>query len=326
MRASRLVSLLLLLQSRGGLTADQLATELEVSVRTIYRDLDALAIAGVPVYGLAGPGGGYRLVDGYRTRLTGLTAAEAEALLLLDLSAPLRALGLGSDLLGGRLKLTAALPEPVRSRARELAGRVHLDLPGWFEEPESAPALPRLAEAVLSDRQVRFRYAAPGQEGLRVVEPFGLVLKGRSWYLVARRGERMLTYAVRRVSSPELADERIVRPADFDLAATWERLVGEFEASLPSVEVVVRASTVGLARLPRLVDSRSRQRTNWDGERDEGGWRRLSITFERIEYARQELLGLGADVEVLEPPELRQMMAAEVNALAHLYGAASLSP
>jgi len=318
-RASRLVNVLLLLQARGGLTAGELAAELDVSVRTVYRDLEALGIAGVPVFGVAGPGGGYRLVDGYRTRLTGLTAAEAEALLLLDLSAPLRALGLGADLLAGRLKLTASLSEPVRSRATELAGRVHLDLPGWFEGPESAPALPVLTEAVLSDRQVRFRYGGPDREDGRLVEPLGLVLKGRSWYLVARRGGRMLTYAVRRISAPELTELDVERPAGFDLATTWGRLVDEFEASLPSVEVLVRASPAGLSRLPGIVDGRNRQRTNWGGEPDEDGWRRLTVTFERIEYARQGLLGLGADVEVLAPLELRDMMAAAGAALARLY-------
>jgi predicted DNA-binding transcriptional regulator YafY len=330
-RASRLVNLLLLLQSHGGLTAEELAAKLEVSVRTIYRDLQALALAGVPVYGVTGPGGGYRLVDGYRTRLTGLTAPEAGALLLVDLSAPLRALGLGSDLLAARLKVAAALSLEARSRAGELAGRVHLDLPGWFEEAENPPALPLLAEAVLSDRQVRFGYGAAGKSVRRVVEPLGLVLKGRSWYLVARRAERLLTYAVRRLREPELLEEPVTREDDFDLAATWGRLVAEFEAGLPSVEVRVRASSSAIARLRRVVDSRSWERTDWHGEADEDGWRSLSVRFERIEHAAPALLGLGAEVEVLGPVELRQTLIAAVDSLAHLYrrvggGAARSAP
>jgi predicted DNA-binding transcriptional regulator YafY len=319
MRASRLVSLLLLLQARGGLTARDLAAALDVSARTVYRDLQALAAAGVPVYGLAGPGGGYRLVDGYRTRLTGLTTTEAEALLLVDLSAPLSALGLGSDLLAGRLKLTAALPEAVRARAGELAGRVHLDLPGWFEEADVPPALPVLAAAVLSDQRVRFGYGKQGKAERRIVEPLGLVLKGRSWYLVGRRGERTLTFAVRRIRYLEPTDQRLVRPDDFDLAATWDRLVADFEAALPSFGVVVRASPAASARLPRLVDTRSRELTNWAGEPDKDGWRRLSLTFERPEYAQQVLLGLGSEVEVLEPAELREGIVAVAHALASLY-------
>jgi predicted DNA-binding transcriptional regulator YafY len=349
LRASRLVNLLLLLQSQAGVTAEGLAAELEVSVRTVYRDLQALALAGVPVYGVAGPGGGYRLVDGYRTRLTGLTAPEAGALLLVDLSVPLRALGLGSDLLAARLKVAAALSLEARSRAGELAGRVHLDLPGWFEEADTPPALPLLAEAVLSDRQVRFGYGDAGKEqpgkgqpgkgqageedsgweepegearrsARRVVEPLGLVLKGRSWYLVARWGGRVLTFAVRRVRQPELLDGPVERPDDFDLAATWVRLVAEFEAGLPSVEVRLRASTVAMARLRRVVDSRNWQRTDWQVEPDESGWRCLSVSFERLEYARVALLGLGAEVEVLGPVELRQAIATEAGSLAQLYG------
>jgi predicted DNA-binding transcriptional regulator YafY len=319
MRASRLVNTLLLLQSRSRLTAEELAAELEVSTRTVYRDLQALAEAGVPVYGVAGAGGGYRLVDGYRTRLTGMSAPEAGALLLVDLSVPLRALGLGPDLLAARLKVAAALPEAVASRAGDLAGRVHLDLPGWFETADSPPALALLAEAVLSDQMVRFGYAAANTSPRPAVEPLGLVLKGRAWYLVARRDGRLLTYAVRRVHRPELLDTKVARPADFDLAATWEQLVGEFEASLPSVRVLVRTSAVGLARLPRLVDTRSRQSTDWEGEAELNGWKRLWITFERIEHAGQALLGLGAEVEVLEPEELRSTMAAAAAALSELY-------
>ncbi|MGO9559247.1 MAG: helix-turn-helix transcriptional regulator [Acidimicrobiales bacterium] len=311
---------MLLLQSHGGRTADELALELEVSVRTIYRDLQALAAAGVPVYGIAGPGGGYRLVDGYRSRLTGLTAPEAGALLLVDLSAPLGALGLGSELLAARLKVAAALPQEVRSRAGELAGRVHLDLPGWFETADAPPALPVLADAVLADRKVRFGYR-PGS-AKRVVDPLGLVLKGRAWYLVARHDERQLTYAVRRMRSPELLDEGFTRPRDFELASTWEALVSEFESSLPVVEVRLRVSPAGLRRLPRLVDSRRRERTDWEGNPDPGeeGWRRLKVTFERLEYAAQELLGLGSDVEVLEPAELRATMVTAADSLARMYG------
>jgi predicted DNA-binding transcriptional regulator YafY len=321
MRASRLVNLMLLLQSRGGRTGDELARELEVSVRTIYRDLQALAAAGVPVYGVAGPGGGYRLVDGYRSRLTGLTAPEAGALQLVDLSAPLGALGLGSELLAARLKVAAALPQEVRSRAGELAGRVHLDLPGWFETADAAPALPVLTDAVLADRRIRFGYGDSGKSAKRVVDPLGLVLKGRAWYLVARRGERLLTYAVKRMRHPELLDEGYFRPRDFDLASSWNTLVAEFEASLPVVEVRLRVSPAGRGRLPRLVDSSRRDRTDWEGELDEDreGWRLMTVTFERIEYAAQELLGLGADVEVLEPIELRHMIVDAVGSLARLY-------
>jgi predicted DNA-binding transcriptional regulator YafY len=171
---------------------------------------------------------------------------------------------------------------------------------------------------VLSDRQVRFGYG----ERVVEVEPLGLVLKGRSWYLVARSGERLFTYAVRRLRRPELLDEPVARPDDFDLAATWGRLVAEFEAGLPSVEIRLRASTAAIARLRRVVDSRSRQLTDWHGEPAESGWRCLTVSFERLEYALPALVGLGAEVEVLEPLELRRAIVTEADSLAQLYARA----
>jgi len=319
MRASRLISLLLLLQARRRCTAEQLAEELGVSVRTIYRDVDELHAAGVPVYTQAGRGGGYSLVNGYQTRLTGLTPAEAETLLLIDLSRPFSALGLGPDLFSARLKLAAAMPASLRDRARSVAGWVHLDLPGWFEEAELPPALPVLAAAVLRQRRVSFGYGPPGRLRQRQVEPLGLVLKGRSWYLVARHGQRLLTYAVGRIQVPEVTDEPVVRPEGFDLAETWRTLAAAFEQGLPLARVRVRVRPDAVARLRQVTDSRTRQQTDWAGQAGPGGWLVIDVAFERIEYARQSLLGLGSAVEVLEPEELRRDVVGEVRALCALY-------
>lgn len=321
MRASRLVSIVLILQSRRTCTADELAAELEVSARTIYRDLEELAVAGVPVYATRGPGGGYKLVGGYQTRLTGLTDDEAESLLLVDTSAPLEALGLGPAVLAARLKVMAALPEAVRDRARTVAGWVHLDLPGWFDEPPSLPAcLPTLAEAVLRQRPVSFAYRQPETAERRTVEPLGLVLKGRSWYLVAMREGRLLTYAAWRIEAAELSEGSVTRPEAFDLAATWAQLVNEFEQSLPSVRVQVRATGDARRRLRRVVDTRSVGVTDWVGTPVGNGWHELTVVFERLEYARHNLLALGSDVEVLAPVELREGVAAEVRAMIKIYG------
>ena len=188
MRASRLLSLLLLLQTRGRMTAQQLADELEVSVRTIYRDVDALNAAGVPLYGDAGHDGGYQLLDGYRTRLTGLTPAEAEALFLSGLPGPAAELGLGGVLAAATLKLRAALPASMRDSADRLSEGFYLDAPGWYRPERKVPCLAEVASAVWERQVIRMRYSrwkAP-EEVVRTIEPHGLVLKAGTWYVVAR--------------------------------------------------------------------------------------------------------------------------------------------
>src|ERR671918_1006935 len=174
MRASRLVTLLLLLQNRGRLTAAELARELEVSERTIHRDVDALSEAGVPIYAERGPLGGVQLVDGYRTRLTGMTAEEAEALFLSGLPGPAAELGLGTVMTAARLKVLAALPPELRSRASRLVERFHLDASGWFSVDEEAPHLPLLAAAVWQGRVVEISYVRDGSAVERRLEPLGV--------------------------------------------------------------------------------------------------------------------------------------------------------
>ena len=188
MRASRLVSILLLLQGRGKLTARQLADALEVSVRTIYRDVESLNAAGVPVYGDAGPDGGYQLLDGYRTRLDGLTAGEAEALRLAGMPRAAAELGLGTVLATAQLKVQAALPAELRARAARIGERFLLDAPGWYHDGDQSPYLAAVADAVWNQRRIEVRYrrwTAPTDVS-RTLDPHGIVLKGGKWYLVAR--------------------------------------------------------------------------------------------------------------------------------------------
>jgi predicted DNA-binding transcriptional regulator YafY len=311
MRASRLVSLVLLLQARGPWTAEELAERLGVSVRTVHRDVEALRQSGVPVSGERGPAGGYRLPGGYRTRLTGLTPDEAEALFV---TAPADALGLGGFLADAQLKLLAALPPQLRERADHAAHRFHVDHRSWFAAAEPPPHLAVVAGALWRDRRLRLAYA--GRE--REVDPLGLVLKGPAWYLVAAtdRGER--TFRVARIEAAEELEQPARRPAGFDLAAHWEAWSRRFEESLPFVTVRVRVEAEALGLLRAAVDSRRRDRLP---ERAPDGVRELELDvwFERIEHAEWELLGLGGAVEVLAPPELRARMAAQARALARRY-------
>jgi predicted DNA-binding transcriptional regulator YafY len=318
-RASRLVTILLLLQARGQMTAAGLAGELEVSVRTIQRDADALSAAGIPVFSQRGRDGGYRLVDGYRSRLTGLGADEAQALLSFGAAGPARELGLGQALMSARLKLAAALPAPLREQALAAAGRFHLDAPGWFTRPASAPHLETLAAGVFGDLAVEARYR--GKAGPRAcrLEPLGLVLKAGTWYVVAREGGAVRGYRADRFEQAATSGERFTRPDGFDLGAFWAAWQEEFERGLPVLTVTVRARPGCLPRLRQEVEPAHVREVDWGAAPDEDGWVRLLLPFEKPEFARAALLGFGADVEVLAPPDLRRQMIATAAALGALY-------
>src|SRR5580692_7919188 len=232
MRASRLVSMLLLLQSRGRMTAAQLAGELEVSVRTVYRDVESLHTAGIPLYGDAGHRGGYQLLDGYRTRLTGLSAEEAKALSLSGLPGPAAELGLGSVLAAAQLKVQAALPPALAEQLGATAQRFHLDAVGWYAQAEDAPFLSAVADAVWRGAALRVRYRrwkAPTDVDRRL-EPYGLVLKAGRWYLVAAPGPR--TYRVDQILDLRVLDEEFGIPESFHLAGYWQAYQADFHARL----------------------------------------------------------------------------------------------
>jgi predicted DNA-binding transcriptional regulator YafY len=312
MRASRLVQLLLLLQTNGKMTAARLATELEVSVRTIYRDIEALSGAGVPIYAEAGPGGGVRLVDGYRTRLTGLTAEEAEALALSGLPGAASELGLGTVLAAAQLKVDAALPPELRSRAVRMRERFHLDAPGWFAREEPVPHLAALSRAVWEEQRVEIRYRKRDGEVKRLLDPLGLVLKAGVWYLVALSGRTrsLRTFRVSRVQSVRTLDEPVHRPDDFDLATHWAEASIEFLGSWPTtpVQVRMRSDLIGLVRY--VQDPRSAELAMASASPpDADGWVNLTLHFDNVEGAGYELMRLGGDLEVLEPVELRAHLA-----------------
>ena len=324
MRASRLISVLLLLQTRGRMTAGQLAQELEVSIRTVYRDVEELSASGIPVYADRGANGGFQLVEGYRTRLTGLTTEEAEALFLSGYPGPAAQLGLGTVLAAAQLKVLAALPPELRGRASRLRQRFHLDAPGWFQEAETAPHLERIAEAVWADRRLQMRYRRGSADGPivdRIVDPLGVVLKAATWYLVARAGVDLRTYRVSRIVELTILDDRFERPADFDLAEYWGQSVDAYARSMPSFEATLRVRGEGFERLAlELGQGPVDQAVANAAAPDEAGWQVITLPLEDLWHAKGQLLQLGADVEVVEPAELRETVAAASRAMAALYG------
>jgi predicted DNA-binding transcriptional regulator YafY len=308
MRASRLVQLLLLLQSRGKLTAGALARELEVSERTIHRDVDALSAAGVPIYAERGPHGGIQLVDGYRTRLTGLTADEAEALFLSGLPGPAAELGLGTVVAAARLKVLAALPSELSARAARLAERFHLDASGWFHDAERVPHLAALAESVWEGRRCVITYRRDGADVERLVDPLGLVLKAGVWYVVAAVDGTPRTYRAARVRAVTASDEPAQRIANFDLSAYWAESTRAYERDVPRITVTLRVDPRAYGLLADSVGQRAvRSATRLD-EEDPGGWDRLSVEIDWPEEVPGRLLGAGDGIEVLGPPEVRRRM------------------
>jgi predicted DNA-binding transcriptional regulator YafY len=297
MRSSRLLSILMLLQTRGRMTAEALAAEFEVSVRTLYRDIDSLSAAGVPVYGDRGPGGGFALLDGYRTRLTGLTDQEAQTLILSGLPGPAAQLGLGQAMADAQLKVLAALPEGPGAAAMRAQARIHLDPLGWFRQADGGDWLTVLADGLWRDRRLAVRYG-PRRPVDLMLEPLGLVLKAGAWYLVARSKGEVRTYRASQVIEARLLDEGFERPAGFELADHWTRSQAAYVAGLRQGTARLRAGAETLHRLRREgVELTVLE----DGT--------IEMAMESADFTARDLLRLGPEVEVLGPPELRLMMA-----------------
>ncbi|MGW7258556.1 helix-turn-helix transcriptional regulator [Streptomyces sp. NPDC054834] len=339
MRAARLIKMVLLLQSRPSMTAAELARELEVSERTVTRDAQALSEAGVPVYADRGRAGGYRLIGGYRTRLTGLARTEAEALFLSGVPGALRDMGLEDVASAAHLKVSAALLPSFRDVPRTAAQRFHLDAPAWFREPETPALLPAVAEAVWDDRCVTARYRRDGAEVERELEPYGLVLKAGVWYLCARllpeAGGLFRTYRMDRFTAVTVSSTRFHRDEDFDLPGHWAEQAEGFARSILRAEVVVRLSAEGIRKLPWAVDPVSaRDAMDAAGAADvvdvadapgRDGWVTLALRVESEEVAHTQLTALGPEVQVLAPESLRARFARDANRLAALYRSASPS-
>lgn len=318
MRASRLITLLFTLQRRRAATAAELARELEVSERTIYRDVAALAGAGVPLFTEPGRGGGIRLVDGWRTRLDGLTAHEAAALFAAGSPQVLAELGMSAALAGAQAKLLATLPAGMGAQARTVAERFHLDAPGWFHARQEVAQLVAVADAVWEQRRLRIAYRRRDEVVERVLDPLGLVLKAGTWYLAARAGgAAVLTFRVARITAAEPTGEGFERPSGFDLAEWWAEAASRFEGQLLRETVRLRLGPHGLRYLPHVTDPDAAVRAVLHAEEpDAQGWREVVLDVEDVAVAASQLTGLGGEVEALDPPELRTALAAAGAALA----------
>ncbi len=329
MRADRLVALLLLLQTRGRMTAQELAARLEVSERTIYRDVSALGMAGVPVYAERGPGGGCSLAHGYRTNLTGLTLDEARTLFMSGAPALLKDLGMSKALDDALLKLLAALPSSQRQQAERARARIYVDPAGWSRPDDALPYLGAIQEAVWSDRRLRLVYNRPGynrpsgETVERVVDPLGLVAKASIWYLVAAVEGEPRVYRISRIQAAVALDEPCHRPADFDLAAYWTASSAEFQASWRQYEARVRVVPELLPTLEQLYGSRYAAILKDAPPPDDEGWLMLQLTFDSLESARSHILGFGAEMEALEPAELRESVMRYAAEIAAFYAARS---
>ena len=326
MRSSRLLSILLRLQLRGRITALELAREFEVAVRTIYRDLDALSAAGVPVHAERGRGGGIVLAAGWRTALTGLTDAEARSVPLAGLHSAARDLGLAGEAADVQLKLLASLPPDAAADAGRIAERFHVDPLPWYHRPQALPLLPALATALWQGRQVRVRYASWAGEAERTLSPLGLVLKGGLWYLVARppgRGQQASaprTYRASGIQSLRVLATPVRRPPGFVLAVHWPQSVADFEARLMAGRATVRLSPEGLSILravqPAAAEWAERTQRPVRGAAARAGWIEAELPTEPDPYAARQLLRLGTEVEVLAPAALRAAVAREAAAVA----------
>jgi len=329
MRADRLLSLMMLLQARGRMTAQELAAELEVSERTIYRDINALSASGVPVYAESGPGGGCALLDSYRTNLTGLNADEARALFMLNIPAALDQLGVTQELKAALLKLSAALPAARRHDEERIRQRIYLDSTWWFQAEEPLPHLQTLYRALWDDQMVqvtlRLKFGALLETQTdRLIAPYGLVAKAGVWHVVARYGaaqkdEQLRVYRVADVLDARLTEQRFERAADFDLVDFWQTWCDGFELSRPRYEVTLRLAPHFVTAAHHYLGEEVQAAIAQADRSDEQGRVTITLVFESLEEARSRCLSVGRAVEVLEPEALRKSIRDYADQIRQVY-------
>ena len=321
MRAARLLSMLIRLQLRGRVSAAALAREFEVSIRTVYRDMDQLSAAGIPLYAERGPGGGFALLDGWRTRLDGMTTTEADALALAGVPGAAAELGFGPALAAARLKIEAGLPAGLRGDLDQTR-RFHLDPVDWYRRRRAPDHLPALADAVWSRRMVSIDYESWKGPVDRRLHPLGVVLKGGAWYLVAATEGRPRTYRIDAITRLSVLEDAAEDVADFDLATFWAAWVADFEARLHAGTARLRLTAEGLRRLRRIepLAASGLADPQADVLMD------VDVPIESVSAAVDWLAWIGPEVEALSPPELRKALAARAKALMEVYGDSDRRP
>ncbi len=306
MRADRLISLLILLQTKGQMTAQELSERLEVSTRTIYRDLDALSAAGVPVYAERGPHGGCALMEGYRTNLTGLKEEEVQALFMLTVPGLLEDLGKDKASESALLKLTATLPQPFQHSADLVRQRIHLDSAPWFQPEEATPHLATVQQALWQQQRLRITYRrADGAWIQQLIDPYGLVAKAGVWYLVANVHQRKLrVYRISRIEEAAITNSHFECPPTFNVADFWSDWVAKFEKSLERYPVTLRVWPKGFPTLVQSFGDSVRRKLAEAKIATDDGSCLLTFTFESQEAACRQIIGLGTAVKIVEPQEL----------------------
>lgn len=323
MRADRLLSILMLLQSKGRQTAAELAAVLEVSERTIYRDVTALGISGVPVYTEPGPGGGISLIESYRSDLTGLTTDEVQALFMFSIPSPLMDLGYDQKLKGALRKLSAALPATLRGDEQRVRQRIHIDNDPWEESTEVLPHLLMVQQAVWDDRVLDIAYQS--YLGSRVgplaatIEPLGLVAKAGVWYVVGNREDHIMVLEVERLLQVGMRGQRFERQSDFDLVTFWQGWCAENQDGRSLFRVTVRIVPELLPEMQGLLGDVAGTQSGMMAETGPDGRIRMSLWFTSFEEARGRLLGYGRALEVVEPLALRLSVADYARQIVDVY-------
>ncbi|HEX2916332.1 MAG TPA: YafY family protein [Chloroflexia bacterium] len=317
MRADRLLSIMLILQDQGKQTVARLAETLEVSRRTVLRDINALTLSGVPVYSESGPGGGVYLDEKYRVSLTGLKAGELRSLFTASLTGPLSDMGLRQSAESGFLKLLAALSPVQRNEVERIRQRLYIDPSAWSNHSQPQATLAGLLEAVFADRRLHLTYKrSDGEIVERTLDPYSLVCKATIWYLLASYKERIQIYRVSRIQHLVILDENFVRSKSFDLTQFWTAQLEQYREYAPPFTCTLEVKEARLQFLtwPFIYDYEAL------GKASREGWQTVKLTFDSVEAAEMVVLALTQDVRILEPASLLETVrqkSAALNALYH---------
>jgi predicted DNA-binding transcriptional regulator YafY len=310
----------MLLETRGRMSAPALSELLQVSLRTLYRDIDQLAAAGVPIYSERGRLGGFELLKGWKTTLTGFTASEAQAVFMAGLVGPATQLGLGREVTDAQLKLAASLPPQQRGDAQRVTERFHLDTLDWYREADPVPHLTTVAAAVWDEKQITIRYESWKAIVGRTIHPLGLVLKGGAWYLVGAVDDKTRTYRISNIREIRVEEGRATRPKKFDLAAYWNESIKRFEEDLYRGRATVLVTPDGVRSLREMSAVVANSLSKMPPIRRRDGRVKLEIPIETIDQAASQLLRLAPEVEVIAPHELRNAVLRNLDTIANCYG------